>query len=415
MTALPHGWKIVRLADVADTALGKMLDRGNPKGLPQVPYLRNVNVQWGHIDTQDVHTMELADNERDRFAVRSGDLLVCEGGEIGRAAIWRGSEGYIAYQKAVHRIRSKGDLHLPFLCYLLEFYSANGTLGRFSTGSTIQHIPQQKLRELPVPLPSLTEQRRIVDILEDHLSRLDASGMLSTTIGRRLASYESSALSRCHDGRQRALDEVAMIQGGIQKHYRRAPKDNYYPFLRVANVTQGGLDLGDVHNIELFGDELDRLRLRTGDLLVVEGNGSPSQIGRAGIWDGSIDPCVHQNHLIRVRPNALLNPSYLEAVWNSPQNRRNLTRLASSSSGLYTLSVSKLKTLYIPVPSLARQAKLVDELSVVRDARRRLDVHIRAVSTKTGLLRRALLNAAFLGRLTAGARDLELVEGLKDV
>ncbi len=143
----------------------------------------------------------------------------------------------------------------------------------------------------------------------------------------------------------------------------RVPRTNAFPFLRVANVTARGLDLDDDHQVELFSGELDRLRLQKGDLLVVEGNGSASQIGRAAIWDGSIDDCVHQNHLIRVRPLEGLLPEYLEAVWNSPLNRARLTDVASSSSGLHTLSVSKLKQISIPVPSVGRQGELVDDVT----------------------------------------------------
>ena len=175
MKQLPSGWTLEPLADLADTALGKMLDRGKRRGHSEVPYLRNINVQWGRIDTHDLLNMELPADERERFAVREGDLLVCEGGEIGRAAIWQGRCDYLAYQKALHRIRSRGNLEIKYLRYLLELYSLDGTLGRFSTGSTISHLPQQKLRALPVPRPSLREQRRIVDILEDHLSRLAAA------------------------------------------------------------------------------------------------------------------------------------------------------------------------------------------------------------------------------------------------
>src|SRR5664279_5036178 len=107
------------------------------------------------------------------------------------------------------------------------------------------------------------------------------------------------------------LDEVADIQGGIQKQAKRRPVNNRYPFLRVANVLRGKLVLNDVHEVELFNGELDRHRLQAGDLLVVEGNGSPDQIGRAAIWDGSIANCVHQNHLIRVRPSSKILPKYL--------------------------------------------------------------------------------------------------------
>lgn len=110
--SVPRGWTVKSLHQLTETALGKMLDRGKSRELIQVPYLRNVNVQWGRIDTSDLYTMELADNERERFRVRAGDLLVCEGGEVGRAAIWNGREEYLAYQKALHRVRSRGAVQV---------------------------------------------------------------------------------------------------------------------------------------------------------------------------------------------------------------------------------------------------------------------------------------------------------------
>src|SRR5690606_20794412 len=109
-------------------------------------------------------------------------------------------------------------------------------------------------------------------------------------------------------------------------------------FLRVANVSRGSLDLKDVHEIELFEGEIERHRLNYGDLLVVEGNGSPDQIGRAAMWRGDIEDCVHQNHLIRVTPRGTLLSEYLELVWNSPSTAVQLRSVAASTSGLYTLS-----------------------------------------------------------------------------
>ncbi|MGI5145923.1 restriction endonuclease subunit S [Plantactinospora sp. CA-294935] len=162
-----------------------------------------------------------------------------------------------------------------------------------------------------------------------------------------------------------SLDEVAEIRGGIQKQAKRRPVANTYPFLRVANVLRGQLNLADVHEIELFDGEIDRYRLRKGDLLVVEGNGSPDQIGRAAVWDGSIENCVHQNHLIRVRPSGAILPAYLQFAWNSPMVYRHLRRIAGSTSGLYTLSTSKLSSVRLPLPPLAEQRRIVAALETL--------------------------------------------------
>ena len=208
---------------------------------------------------------------------------------------------------------------------------------------------------------------------------------------------------------------MADIQGGIQKQPKRKPLHNSYPFLRVANVTSTGLDLRDVHEVELFGSELDRLRLVTGDLLVVEGNGSQTQIGRAAIWDGSIADCVHQNHLIRVRARRGLLPEYLEMVWNSPETRKALSDISSSSSGLHTLSVAKLRALEIPVPDMDRQRAIAASVGDVRMAAGRLKTQAAAARKQGAALRRAVLAAAFSGKLTGRHTDDEVIEELASV
>jgi len=318
----------------------------------------------------------------------------------------------------IYRFRVDESVMDPrFLELFLLGPAAQKSLDSMKTGISESglNLTQSRFLGLEVVVPELQEQRRIVDILGDHLSRLDAAENGLKLALRRLASYEAVALSRCRDGYESPLGDVTEIQGGIQKQPKRAPKQNTYPFLRVANVTKNGLDLDEVHLVELFDGELDRLRLQAGDLLVVEGNGSPSQIGRAALWDGSIADCVHQNHLIRVRPKSGLSASYLEAVWNSPQNRRQLTDLASSSSGLHTLSVSKLKSLKLPMPTLDRQRELVAEVQDIRDRRRRLDTDLLVAVSRTQQLRRSLLTAAFSGRLTGRSADMELVEEMAGV
>lgn len=193
------------------------------------------------------------------------------------------------------------------------------------------------------------------------------------------------------------LVEVAEIQGGIQKQPKRTPRDNAFPFLRVANVTARGLELDEVHAIELFDGELERYRLRRGDLLVVEGNGSASQIGRAAVWDGSIDNAVHQNHLIRVRPSSQLDARYLGLLWNSPMVRDELSRVASSTSGLHTLSVTKLKQIQLPVPELDEQRSIV---GLLEGHLSRLDASERGLiqaRKRVDALQRSMLDSGFSG------------------
>ncbi|MHC0433038.1 restriction endonuclease subunit S [Streptomyces sp. O3] len=174
---------------------------------------------------------------------------------------------------------------------------------------------------------------------------------------------EGDLPSELPEGWARArLDEVAEVQGGIQKQQKRHPIENKYPFLRVANVASGRLDLREVHEVELFDGELDRFALAPGDLLVVEGNGSVSQLGRAARWKGEIKDCVHQNHLIRVRPGPAILAEFLELLWNSPVISEQIRQVAASTSGLHTLSTAKLKKVKIPLPSVAEQRRIVSTL-----------------------------------------------------
>jgi type I restriction enzyme S subunit len=194
------------------------------------------------------------------------------------------------------------------------------------------------------------------------------------------------------------VDQLAEIQGGIQKQPKRAPVNNAYPFLRVANVYRGRLDLSEVHQIELFDGELVKLRLQAGDMLVVEGNGSITEIGRSAIWTGEIANCVHQNHIIRVRL-LLCEPRFFDAYWNSPFGNRKVMEVAASTSGLYTLSVSKVSSLPVPLPPLDEQAEIVREVEARLSVVDQLAAQVEANLKRAARLRQGILKQAFDGRL----------------
>ena len=157
---IPESWEWVRFTDIAETCLGKMLDKTKNKGT-FFPYIRNVNVRWGEFDVSDLLEMKF-DDEGERFLIRRGDLVVCEGGEPGRCAVWN-SEDSIRFQKALHRIRFISEKIEPmFYYYVLRFYTGSGYLARFFTGTTIKHLPGDKLNKIIVPFPPIGEQKRIV-------------------------------------------------------------------------------------------------------------------------------------------------------------------------------------------------------------------------------------------------------------
>jgi len=203
-----------------------------------------------------------------------------------------------------------------------------------------------------------------------------------------------------------SVNQLSEIQGGIQKQPSRLPVLNKYPFLRVANVARGKLNLDEVHQIELFPGELERLALIEGDVLIVEGNGSLTEIGRCAIWDGSISNAVHQNHLIRVRPIAMAS-QFVETWLNSLGGIDKLTKLAATTSGLYTLSVGKISKIPVPIAPLIEQGAAITELVKGLSA---LDAQVKWVShslKQSTAQRQNILRAAFSGQLVPQGPDDE--------
>jgi type I restriction enzyme S subunit len=305
------------------------------------------------------------------------------------------------------RVRLHPEVDAKWVLYALLAPPTKRLLVSRIRGVGRPRLGLNEIRRIPLPIPPLAEQQRIVATLEDHLSRLDA-GVASLASDRRIASLWRSVSSSMTIGALgndaagwpiRYVDEVTLVQGGIQKQPKRRPIKNKFPFLRVANVSRGGLSLGEIHEIELFDGELDRYRLQSGDLLVVEGNGSAEQIGRAAMWRGEIRDCVHQNHLIRVRPLLELDPRFLELVWNAPRTADQLHRVASSTSGLYTLSTAKVKSIRIPVPPLDVQRAIVGEAERWISSIAALQAAIDSGRRQAAMLRRSLLADAFAGRL----------------
>ena len=164
---IPDGWKWVRLPSVSSSCLGKMLDRQKNSG-SLMPYLRNINVRWGSFDLTDLLEMKFEDVEDDRFLIRKNDLVMCEGGEPGRCAIWT-QDTPIHFQKACHRIRFAQSLNVAFFYHVFCLYASNGIFSNLYTGTTIKHLTGQSLDRVVVPLPPLAEQKRIVARLEEIL------------------------------------------------------------------------------------------------------------------------------------------------------------------------------------------------------------------------------------------------------
>ena len=172
---VPEHWAVCKLSYRYSVELGKMLDEKRITGQHPIPYLRNKDVQWDSINTAELPVMDIAPNEHERYTVRNGDLLVCEGGDIGRSAVWRGSDNVIGYQKALHRLRSLSPDKdcVEFYVYVLGAAKRNGVFEEGETKSTILHLPAEKFREYRFAFPPVDEQIEIMTSLKQTLGRID--------------------------------------------------------------------------------------------------------------------------------------------------------------------------------------------------------------------------------------------------
>jgi type I restriction enzyme S subunit len=192
-------WRTKTVGEIADTQLGKMLNKGKQTGENTIPYLRSVNVQWGRVDTSDLNQMDILPNELEKFTVKKGDLLICEGGESGRVAIWDRDEP-IGFQNALHRVRAKAEVTNKYLYYYFEWLVKNQLIEHLFNGVTIKHFPQENLRSVEVSYPPVDEQDKIVELLEDHLSRLDASVSLADAMQKQSNGLRRSLLQAAFTG-----------------------------------------------------------------------------------------------------------------------------------------------------------------------------------------------------------------------
>jgi len=166
---LPEGWVWATIRQTAQHRLGKMLDKAKNRGTPR-PYLRNINVRWFGFDLSDVQNMRVRDEELGNVSVRDGDLVVCEGGEPGRAAVWERPGEPMVIQKALHRVRPATGISAHYLAYRLAADALTGRLETYFTGSTIEHFTGQSLASYTYLLPPTVEQIRIVAEVERRLS-----------------------------------------------------------------------------------------------------------------------------------------------------------------------------------------------------------------------------------------------------
>jgi type I restriction enzyme S subunit len=196
-----------------------------------------------------------------------------------------------------------------------------------------------------------------------------------------------------------ALAEVAEISGGITKNAKRSALPIQRPYLSVANVHFNRIDTNYLSNIGVNEAEIGRAQLMPGDLMVVEGNGSLSQLGRVAIWHGQVSGCLHQNHLIKVRPKPTVKSKWLLYWLMSSAGREAIEATASSTSGLHTLSLAKVGSLPAPIASLEEQEAAIAYIDLHLSRLDEAVTTLQGIQAKLKQARASILKAAVEGKL----------------
>ena len=236
----------------------------------------------------------------------------------------------------------------------LFYWLQNLNLSDYSESTTVPSVKKSRLQNIEINVNPLEEQEKVVSTLnklsslilarKKQLSKLDE--LVKARFVEMFGGYVPNA----------KLSDVASITGGLTKNSNRNKMKLKLPYLRVANVSYAKIDVSEMLEIGLTEDEKAKTLLSHDDLLFVEGNGSPDQIGRVALWRNEITPCVHQNHLIKARfISHLIVPCFALYYFMSQESRKQIRSKAVSTSGLYTLSVSKISNLLIPTPPLSLQ------------------------------------------------------------
>ncbi|MGE6415784.1 restriction endonuclease subunit S [Planococcus kocurii] len=190
-------WNRMNFGDICETRLGKMLDKKRQDHLIQKYYLGNRHVQWGNFELDNLPQMGFSEQELEKFALKKGDLLICEGGEVGRCAIWQWDDRNIYFQKAIHRARVNKNLATAeYIQYVMFFFSQNNGFKDYTTTSTIAHLTGVKLNKLPIPLPPIELQ----DVFGEKIKEIEKQKLLLEKSLKKIQSLYNSLIHKAFQG-----------------------------------------------------------------------------------------------------------------------------------------------------------------------------------------------------------------------
>ncbi len=432
---IPAHWIVAPVYARYQVQLGKMLDQKQITGEHLGPYLRNIDVQWNRINTIDLPQMDFPPSSKARFALWPGDLIVCEGGEVGRAAIWRGELDECYYQKALHRLRPYKPSDNPRFFYYTMWNAAK--LGVFVAGgnpNTIDHLTADKLRKYRFAFPPFKEQRTIAAFLDRKTTHIDT---LIAKKERQIELLQEKRAALISHAVTKGLDPNAPMQdsgvewlGEVPVHWEVAPLKHLKAKAEHAFVDGPfGSNLKSIHFVddgEMFVIEssfatsgtlivkelktitkehfetVKRSETKCGDIIIAKIGARfglccilPDLGKRAVVSGNSMKLTVNTKHCdVRYIRYVLLHLKAAGAM-----------SLLVNITAQPALSLGGMNTLKLPVPPVKEQHTIGDFIDKALDHLDILETHIHESMAKLREYRSALISAAVTGKI-----DLRYVE-----
>ena len=335
-------WRRVPIGEVFEVQLGKMLGAGSEHGT-QYQYLANRNVQWGRVVIDDLGTMNFSVTERERYRLRSGDLLVCEGGEVGRAALWSSELPECYFQNAIHRLRATSPIIPLFMRHYFEFAATAGSFRALTGQTSIGHLPRSHLVRWLVPVPPVEEQRRIAEILDTVDKSIKDTERVIAKRRTILAGLQTS-LFKASDGASWTT------VGDLVSHHwpgewgKEAPSDGFQEVtvLRATNLDDYGINYSTGARRFVTGPKVADKRLMAGDLLVEAAGGGPGlPVGRVRRFQqpAGDTPYLTSNFFRTLRPKAGIDPDYLFWLLDNEYRKPSIWSCQQQTTGIINLKI----------------------------------------------------------------------------
>jgi type I restriction enzyme S subunit len=386
---LPKGWESKKVGDLFDVQLGKMLNETARTKGEQYPYLTNYNVQWGRFDLSKRNEMHFSERDKSKFALKKGDLVVCEGGEVGRCAIWRGEVTPCFFQKTLHRLRPiNGEIIPQFMFSYMRFISDSKRVSDLTTQSSIAHLTREQFCKLDVIFPPLSEQRKIAEILstwDDALEKLDALIAVKERRKKGLMQQLLTGESRLSG----AKDKKRTLKASEMFANRSERNADGLPALSVTQ-DQGVLLRSDLdRRIQHDANNIPTYKVaREGDFIIslrsFEGGLEYTAI------TGAVSPAYHI-----IYPIIEMDRSFYRHYFKSPDF---IGRLATSVIGIRDgkqVSLEDFRFIRLPYPALKTQKEAGKVLDVCDEEMRLLCAQRAAIDQqKRGLMQKLLTGKA---------------------